>query len=399
MAATRSSLETGLDRIWYARRYIEQLYEENKFLAKVKKTKKFMEGEKVRVPLHVSRNGGFTSLPEGGGTLNEAGNQGYNKAEYHLTHHHQQVAIQGDVIDTTGNALAIVSAVDEEIERALNDMNRQLTRMSYGNGDALIAQCRTSDSNNVDLNKTTGVIPLERGWIFPGQLVSIGTKADSDSITASTRVTAVDYTNIAFTVSAGNQTTEGTTHYISQAGGRNDETSYEMNGLRNIVSESSTLGGLASSTEALWASTVDTSTELTIAKLLTAQRKIRQKRGSSPNFLLTGLKQQQKFYELLQQQVHFSSDKGLEAGNDETVKWNGMEIFADADCPDEDLYMGNFDHFFIVAIDAPYWQNKVTGGEKLAWIQNTDSYGGKLTYRANICVDRRNDLYRFSSLT
>jgi hypothetical protein len=400
MAATRSSLEVALDRVWTQRRFEEQLYEENRFLDKLKKTNRYTVGEKARVPIHVSRNGGFTSLPTGGGNLNAAGNQGYNKAEYEYTHHHQQVALQGDVIDSTqGQGNAIVEAADEEITRALNDMNRQLTRMSYLNGDGLICPCRTSSSNNVDLNLVSGGVAIERGWFFVGQPIDVGTATEETVKVNESKITAIDTTNTALTVASGNVTGEGATHFVSQANARSGETSFEANGLRNIVSETTTLGGLAPATEVTWKSTVNsTTTALTVNALLEAQQKIRQKRGKSPNFLVTGLKQQRKFYELLEQQVHYGSDKGLEAGNDESVKWNGMEIFADPDCPDEDLYMGNFDHFFIVALDQPYWQNKVTGGEKLAWIQGTDSYGGKLTYRMNIAVNRRNDLFRFSAL-
>lgn len=400
MAANRSSLEVALDRVWTQRRFEEQLYEENKFLTKLKKTDKYTVGEVARVPLHVSRNGGFTSLPDGGGNLNAAGNQGYQKAEFGFTHHHQQVAIQGDVIDSTkGNSNAIVEAADEEIMRALNDMNRQLTRMCYLDGSGRIAQCRTSSSNNVDLNTVSGKTAIERGWLFVGQPVDVGTKTEEAVIVDNSKITGIDDTNWAVTVAAGNITGEGTTHYVSQANGRSGETSFEMNGLPNIYSDTLSLGGLSPSTETQWKATVDTTTKsLTIAALLTAQQKIRQKRGKGPNFLLTGLQQQKRFYELLEQQVQFGSDRQLEAGNDESPKWSGMEIFADPDCPDSDFYLGHFDHIFIVALDQPYWQNRITGGEKLAWIQGTDSYGGKLTYRCNVGANRRNDGYRFGAL-
>jgi hypothetical protein len=399
MAATRSSLEVALDRVWTQRRFEEQLYEENRFLDKLKKTSRYTIGEVARVPLHVSRNGGFTSLPYGGGALNAAGNQGYNKAEFGYTNHHQQVAIQGDVMDSTqGKGNAIVEAADEEIMRALNDMNRQLTRMSYMDGTARISKCRTSSSNNIDLNTTEGKVAIERGWFFVNQPIDVGTAASEASIVDNKLITAIDETNFALTISE-NVTTEGTTHYVSQANARSGETSFEMNGLRNVISETSTLGGLAPATENQWKSTVNsTTTTLTINALLEAQQKIRQKRGKTPNFFLTGLKQQRKFYELLEQQVRYSSDGGLVAGNDESARWGNMEIFADPDCPDEDLYMGHFDHIFIVALSEPYWQNKYTGGEKLAWLQGFDAYGGKLSYRMNVATNRRNDLYRFSAL-
>lgn len=403
MAATESSLEAALDVIWTSRSMKEQLYEENRFLDKLKKTDKYTQGKEAKVPLHVSRNGGFTSLPPGGGKLNEAGNQGYDEANFKLTHHHQQVAVQGDILDISADkAGSIVSAADEEITRALNDMNRQLTRMSYMDGSALIAQCRTSNTNNVDLDTASGRIAIERGWIFEGQQVDVGTKTEEATIVDGGVVTFVDDEKYAFTSSTGNVTTEGTTHYVSNKNGRSGETSFEMNGIRNVISESGTLGGLSPSVQRQWKSTVNTTTTtLTISALLTAQRKIRQKRGKSPTFFLTGLLQQQKFYEMLEQQVHFASDKGLTAGADGSTTWSDMEIFADPDCPDELLAMGHWEHFFMLETPtgAPYWQNKHTGGQKWAWLQGVDAYGGKLAYRCQLGVDRRNDLYMFTALS
>jgi len=399
MAGTLATLEPTLERVYAPKKVVEQLYQENRFWQKVKKTDRYTIGEEARVVLHDRRNGGFTNLPEGGGTLNEAGQQGFRKAGFKYKNFHQQVAIQGEAIDgTKGDANAIVEAVDVEIQGAINDMNRQLTRQSYWDGTALIAQCRASSSNNVDLNVTTGPIPLERGWLFEGQPVMLGTKASAESIQAPTLITAIDETNVAFTVAAGAITTEGTTTFVSQAKGRVGEVSNEMNGLRNIVSTSE-LGGLSSATAPVWKSTVnEATTALTISALLQAQQKIRQKQGKTPNFVLTGLKQQRKFYELLEQQVRYNSDGGLNAGGDESAQWNGMEIFGDPDCPDEDLYMGHFEHLFLVALKDPYWQNAITGGEMLSWSQGTDAYVGKLTYRANLACNRRNDLYRFSAL-
>lgn len=400
MAATESSLEAALDIIWTRRRFVEQLFDENKFFEKLKRTPKYTQGKEAKVPLHVTRNGGFTSLPAGGGSLNTAGNQGYDEANFKLTHHHQQAAVQGDILDiSSDNAGSIVSAADEEVERALNDMNRQFTRMSLGDGTGRIAQCRTSNTNNVDLNTTSGRIAIERGWIYEGQQVDVGSKTEQTLRVNGSTVTAVDDVNYAFTVASGNITAEATTDYVSNKGARSGETSFEMNGLQNVISETAGLGGLAPTEQRQWKSTVNaTTTTLTVVALLTAQRKIRQKRGESPTFLYTSLIQQQKFYELLQQQVHFGSDKGLEAGNDETPKWSGMEIFADPDCQDEILAMGHWEHLFLVHAKDPYWQNQITGGEKLAWIQGTDSYGGKITYRCNLACDRRNDMYLFNAL-
>jgi hypothetical protein len=399
MAGTLESLSPTLERVYAPKKVVEQLYQENAFLAKVKKTNRYTVGEEARVVVHDGRNGGFTNLPEGGGTLNEAGQQGFHKAGFKYKNHHIQVAVQGEAIDgTQGDANAIVDATTTEIDGAIDDANRQLTRQAYMDGSALIAQCRASSSNDVDLNTTTGLGAIERGWLFVNQPVVVGTKANETAIQTSTLITAIDETNVAFTVAAGNVTGEGTTHYVSQAKGRSGEVSREMNGMRNLVGTGE-LGGLTSTTSPVWKSTVNsTTTSLTIGALLNAQRKIRQVRGKSPTFMVTSLKQQQRFYELLEQQVNFSSDKGLNAGSDDTTTWNGIEIFADPDCPDEDLYLGHWEHLFMVAMNDGYWQNKITGGNILQWSQGTDAYVGKYTYRANLAVNRRNDLYRFSAL-
>lgn len=401
MAATLSSLNIALERVWTQKTLEEQLYQETPFLDRIKKTDRYTVGETARVPLHVSRNGGYTSLPAGGGNLNTAGNQGLQKAEFNYTNHHYPVAVQGDAIDgTTGSSNTIVEAADLEIKGALTDMNRALTRQLFMNGDALIAQCRTSNTNDVDLNTTSGATAIARGWLYVGQPVDVGTTANEVAVVDNSLITAIDETNVAFTVAAGNQAGEGTTHYVSHANSRSGTTSYEMNGLQNIVSATSTLGGLAVATEPTWKATVNsTSQAISLSLLLQGKQQIKQKRGKAPTFVLTGLKQQRKFYEALQQQVRYASDGSLSAGSDDTAKWDNTEIWADPDCPDADLYMGHYEHFFMLALDKPYWQNKVTGGEILAWVQGTDSYGAKLTYRCNLGVNRRNDMYRFSALT
>lgn len=403
MAATLTSVNAALERVWTQKTLEDQLYSETPFLDRLKKQDRYTVGETARVPLHVSRNGGYTALPAGGGNLNTAGNQGLQKAEFNYTNHHQQIALQGDAIDGTQGTNAIVEAVDLEVKGALTDINRQLTRQLFMNGDALIAQCRTSSTNNVDLNTTSGLHAVTRGWLFVGQPVDVGTTASETAIVDNSLITAVDETAATpnITVAAGNQTGEGTTHYVSQANSRSGTTSYEMNGLQNIVSATSTLGGLAPATEGLWKSTVNsTSQAVSVSLLLTAKRTIKQKGGGGKRpFILTGLYQEQKIYESLAQQVRYSSDSKIDAGNSEKVTIAGMEVWADPDCQDTDLYIGDFDHFFLVAIDKPYWQNKHTGGQILAWVQGTDAYGAKLSYRVNLATNRRNTLYRFSALT
>lgn len=401
--STLAAYNDALKRIYTQDFLEEQLYNENPFLEKIEKTKRFRVGETARVPLHVSRNGGYTTLPDVGGNLNAAGNQGISKAQFNYTNHHQQIAIQGSAIDgTADNSLSVANVLDTEVKGALTDLRRQLTRQLFLDGSGRIAQCKASSSNNVDLNATSGGNAIERGWLFVGAKVNVGTTGDPDSIASGT-ITAVDEANSAFTLSSGNVTGEGATHYVTYQGSLSADgsVSYEMNGLGNLVSDSAVFGGLDPATQNVWkaANRDDSSQALSLSLLLQQSQKIQQKSGDEPDFFLTGLKQSRKFYELLQQQVRYSSDTSLAAGSQGTPKWNGMEIHRHPDCQNEVAYFGIFKHLFIVAIDKPYWQNKVTGGQILDWVQGTDSYGAKLSYRIQLATNRRNVFARLGGLT
>lgn len=400
MAATLTAFNDALKRIYTQDRLESQIYQENPFLDRLSKGARYEIGEVARVPIHVSRNGGFTVLPAGGGTLNTAGNQGISKAEYNYTHQHVQISIQGDVLDqATGNAKTVADVLETEVSGALNDLRKQITRQLFGDGSGKIVACATSSTNGVDLNATSGPQAIERGWLYPGLYVDVGTTADEVAKVDGAKITAVDQAAPSITVDSGNVTTEGTTHYVSVKNARSGATSYEANGLRNLVSTSAVFGGIDPATQDVWkAANVDTSTTtLSLEAMLTQEQKINQ-RGGSADFVLTGLKQSRKFYQLLQQQVRFGSDTSLTAGNQDVPKWNGLEIHRHPDCWDEDMYFGKFSHLFVLATSKPSWQNSVTGGNILDWIQGTDSYGAKLTYRFNLGTNRRNAFARLGAL-
>lgn len=407
MAATLTAYNDALKRIWTQETLEEQLFTKTELWDIINATTKFRVGEVARTPLHVSRSGSYTALPDGGGNLNAAGNQGVAKAEWNYKHHHYQIAIQGDVLDQTGdNALAVANALDTEVNGALNDIRFHLQRQLFQNGDALVAQCGTTTATNVvqlttaaHATATSGKNAIDRGWLYVGLPVDIGTTANEVADVDGETITAVSKANSTITVTSS--ITTNTSDFVSIKNARSGTTSYEMNGLRNVVSTSATVGGLAPTAQASWAAaSVDTTAQaLTLSLMLQQSQAIHQETGEEPDFALSGLKQSRKFYELLQQQVRYNSDSSISAGAQNKPTWNGMQIVRDPHCQDEDFYFGIKRHLFMVALDKPYWQNKVTGGQILDWIQGTDSYGAKLSYRAQLATNRRNAFARLGGLT
>jgi hypothetical protein len=384
-------------------RLAEQLYDENPLLREIRKRKVVQVGEEARTPVHTGRNWGYTPLPASGGTLNPAGQQEIKRAVWQYKHHNMQVKIQGSAIDATkGDALAVAEVIDTEVAGAVGDLERQLTRQLFMSGDALIAQCGTTAAvAEVELNATTGFNAIERGWLAPGAYVDIGTTANEVAIADGIQITAVEEssTTPSITLASGTYTTTNA-HYVSIRNARVGTTSYEMNGLPVIVDSTADLGGLSPATTPSWASYEDsTSQALTLPLMYTANRKVMQKTGKGSNYVVTSLKQQEKFYGLVQAQVRFAGDQNLGAGNVDGVRFNGMTVYAQPDCPNEHMYFLTIDDLLLASSGDPAWQNKFTGGETLAWIQNEDAYGGKVTVRHELGARRRNSHAKLTGLT
>ena len=402
MGADVSTIQSALRETWTEAKIAEQLIQDNPVLSKIRQVKNTQMGEYALTPIHIGRNWGFSTTSSSGGTLNDAGNQSYAQAQWAYTNQHVQVKIQGAAIDQTkGDALSVASVVDEEVSGAVNDLNRNLNRQIFLDGTAQIAQCgTTSSSTTVQLNTTSGYNAIERGWLDVGAVVDIGTTASSATVAAGVSITAVDLANSTITIS-GSAITTTSSHYVTLKGARTTApVSLEMNGLHNIVSTSATLGGLTTASYPAWtAANADaTSQALTLSLLYQQNQKIAQKTGTPADYVVTGLKQQRKAYELLQAQVRYQ-DETKGTGKVSSVLVNGVELFAVPDCKNEDIFFLTAGDLLQVSAGDPYWQSKITGGETLTWVQGTDSYAGKITCRMNIGARRRNSHAKLSGLT
>lgn len=409
--ANLTTLDAALKETWTESRLAEQLYQQNPLLDKIEKLKTTQVGQQAVTPIHTGRNWGYTTLAASGGTLNAAGTQSMAQATWQYTHHNMQVQIQGAAIDgTRGDPLSVAEVVDLEVTGAVNDLNRQLTRQLFGDGDGIVAKLGlTSSSTTVVLDVASGFNAIERGWIAPGSFIDIGPAGDADSTYAGQYVKTVTESSTAptltFSASLGGSAvtaTTATTDRLSLVGSRSrsDGSSLEMNGLGNVVSTSATLGGLTVASSPVWASpSVDaTSQALTLPLMYAQSRKVYQKTGKEPTWMVTSPKQMENTYKLLQTQIRFASDS-VSAGGVENQKINGMTPVRMPDCKNEDMWFLTVEDLLLVSAGDPYWQNKIAGGNILNWIQDSDSYGSKITVRLNLGARRRNSHAALRGLT
>jgi hypothetical protein len=416
MAQTATALLTVLKEAWTSEDLQRQFLSDDTPLSRIEKVKSTKIGKQAQTPVHAQGAGGYTSVGASGGSLNPATNQAVNQAVWTLVNHWFQIAIESSALNQASGdqAQAIVSAKMLEIEGAIRDTRRQITRQLVTNGDSIVAQCATGGASaTVSLvaspsGTAWGFDALQRNWLYPGMIVDIGTTADTDALVTASQISAVSPVSTAPTITIGTSisTTAGT-HFVyipnpNSATAANPES----NGLRNIVNTSGALGNLnpATAGQEYWqAAARDTTTStLSLDLLLSLQQAVMQQSGKTHTDCWTGLKQQKNFYSLLQNQVRFPTDSGLGAGNVNKVTWNSMQVEAFPSILDSDWFCLTLSDFGRItgAWDKPMWASDIQGSTNGAiWSQGTTQFVDAVQYDTQVIVQRRNTQAAATALT
>lgn len=419
MPATWTTIQGALKEVWTDDRLVSQLYEETPFLSMIERTEKYNIGEYAVVPITEYRNGGVTVTDvSGSSALNPAGNVGVRQAQYSLVIDFGQVKIElGAILSSGSKAQSVAEVIDVETTSAVAEVRKQKNRQLFGDQSGLIAQCgTTSTSATVVLDTAnaaglSGYQALVRDWLHPTQTVDIGTTSNPTSVAAGRTITAVAESSSAPTITiSGATVSTDNTAYVSLSGSRSGSTSKESNGLRNIISTSSSLGGLSAGGKWVGASVDSSTTDLTVGALNNVNRLVRMHTGGVRDNK-TGYKvfasylQMQRLYDQLQNQVRFDGDRGLDAGGFEYVKYNGMEIYTEPDIRDSDVFFVNTDDLILVTgsgagFGAAGWLNNPGGGgAEMGWAQGTSAFTDGYYFTGNLGARRRNRMAALTALT
>ena len=409
MASTVANLASVLKDAWTSDRLAVQFYNKAPLLDWFNQTSPTMIGAQAQVPIHKGLPGGDTSTGPAGGVLNPASNQQVDQALYTMVYLWRQIALETAALNQTGsNAQSIVNAKDFEIQGAMDAMGRNASRMLANNGDGLIAQCTTTTTSNTILllpqaSGGLGYDMIVRGGLYVGQLIDIGTTADTDAIATGVTITGVtkSATAPAIVVSGGTLSTTSS-HYISVANPNSATAANpELNGLRNMIgSATSILGGInpATAGNEYWApSTVDASTtSFSLDLMLNLNMGVYMQTGSAQTTVLMSAKQMMNFYSLLQNQVRFTGERGMGAGgigNMDGMTWNGMGVNVMLDIVDKEIYFTNRDNFekIVGNFKKPTWTSEIEGGgQGLRWAQGTTGFVEGVVFPLQVGMNRRN---------
>lgn len=398
---TVANLSNVLKEVWTADSLAKQFYDETPWLDRLEKTSKYTIGDHAAVPLQTNRGGATTVLGSAGGNLNPVSYQKTAKGSYTLAYNWAQIQLEfGAMNQANGGATSVVEAKLLEVEGAVNDLRRDVSRQFFGNGDALIAQLAANTTQNT-LNLAAGGYGAEaivRGFLRPDQTIDIITPGVSDTaLVSNVQITAVNAATPSITIS-GSAVTTTTAMYVVIHGARSGNAKANINesdGLRNIYgSATAIVGGIDPASNSYWApAQVDTSTtSITLALPLTLQQNVFQQSGAFPTEVVTGIKQLTNLYKVLQSQARFQGDLAA-AGNVLKTSWNGMNIEAYPEASDREWYFIDPKNLLIVTgeYSTPVWASSVEGaGGQLRWSQGTSAFKDAIVYPLALATRRRN---------
>ena len=362
-------------------------------------------GLKAVVPLRTGRTAGISSRPIGG-TLGAAGHQSIDRAEYEYTYHYLTIKVLGPVVARMkSNRQACVREIDFEVQNGLDDFKQDQQRQLYGDGTGAIATVAVSTTSNTVTIPATDLVgrhALTVGWLYEGQRIVIGTVANpwasmGGFSAPSGHVTIATINADAGTFTLANAETLSCTagHFIFLHGNVAANVSYEMNGLRNIVSDSATLGTLNPATATFWKAirshNSGTLRANSVDLMMRTENAIRRK-GGRTEVILGDLEQERRYYNLLTPAVRYAGDKKLSGGNKDGLDFHGKEFVGDAHCIPNKLYFLNRKALQSYSAGAIGWQNQTTGGDILAWVQNEDAFVARAAKYHNVGTNRRNTL-------
>jgi hypothetical protein len=354
-------------------------------------------GRQLVFPVHTARNRGRGATTDGG-ALATAGTQSYLDGIVNIRYFNTGIELSDMVIkQSEKDEGAFVRALTSEMEGATTDLRKDISRMAYGTGDGVLANCTSTQS------ATT--IAVDSGqYIAVGDTVDVLTKSNGTVKGSALTVTAVSYTgsansatqaNANITLSSSVSVTNADAVYVS--GDRNNES----DGLRNICNTGRTLHQINSTTYPVWDSNVLAAGQANPTEDLFMQlaQKVRQRSGKNVEVFLGTLGVQRRLANTYASQKRWTNDSVLKvdggysaimvaAGNDP------VPFIADVDAPNGVAFGPNKGSFAWAEVARPDWLEAPDGKGSILHLKDGSTAGSKVAvwqawlawYATLVCV-------------
>lgn len=346
-------------------------------------------GKRANVPVHTGRSGGVGARGENE-VLPAAGSQPYAVATYDLKYLYGRIRVTGpSMAKTRSDAGAFLKALSSEIDGIRADLRKDTARQVYGDGTGKVATCGvTTTSTTVVLSSAEAI---NKGQLYVGMLVDIGTAADGDTLTDGIAITAVNAATPSITLASGAISTTAA-NFVYRAGARAADglTSREVMGLTGIVSTAaSSLGGIDASVAGneYWDNLrVNVAGSLTLDELMKQFNRVRMS-GGDPSLLLGTFGIQRKIFNLHQSLVRYTEPETIKGGF-KVLEFFGMPVIADLEAPWGKLFI--LTEKYLKVFSNKDWHFLDEDHSILKWVTDYDAWEAVLARYMEIGAVRRN---------
>lgn len=391
MPASLTTMNSALKDYW-ENAIAYQLNDKTLLLNRIDSTNENLYGKSALVAVHKGRNAGLSARGEYQ-TLNAAGAQQLGQATFDLKYLYGAGQVSGPGIERTSGGLegSVVSMLDLEMNRLMDDVRVDCSRQLYGTGDGKITQCGvTTASATVVLSGTAFNEALQKGQLAVDMLVDIGTLANPVLRVAGAKITAVTPATPSITIDSA--ITTAITDFVFRTGNvAASSVSYEMSGLQQVVATAATtFGGItATGANTFWDNQrLNVNGNITLDAMNKQFNAVNGLAGGQLSAIITSFGIQRAIYNLLQSQIRYMDPMNLKSGF-QTLEWNGIPIIADKDAPYGNIYFLDERSLRFYANRDWHWLEE--DGRVLKWTSNQDAWSFVLARYINLGAVRRNN--------
>jgi len=377
---------------------VEQLNSEVLLLQILEARSQELFGRQAVVPLHYGRSGGIGARPENG-ALPNPGNQAYNKAVYDLKYLYGRVRVTGPSMAKTRSEVgSFLEVLKSELDGIRVDLKKDTARQLYGTGDGKIATCGTTTSSTTVVLGASGTEAAQKGQIYAGQVIDIGTLANPVVVVSGATISSVASNGLSIVIDSS--VTTSSSHFVFRSGSvAASSVSYETTGLQQVIATTAgSLGGIdaAVAGNEWWDNQRDTAGgALTLDNLVKFWNKLKANQGETSH-IVTSLGLVRTYFNLLQSQVRYNEPMKLKGGF-EALDFMQKPFISDYEAPYGKIHF--LDARYLKIFTNQDWHFLNEDGNVLKWYTGYDAFEAVLARYMNLGASRRNAQGVMSGLT
>lgn len=347
-------------------------------------------GRYVVFPIHVKRNQGIGARQEME-LLPTAQNQGYERAQIGLSYQYGAIRLTGQTMKLAQTkAQSFASVLDEEVNGIRRDLQKDYNRQVYGT--AVGTLMTSSGAYAANTISTTNTQYMEIGQVVDVyDSTGVTLKASARNVTAVTKNTSIVVDGAAIATGASGD-------IVVRTGNINRE----IIGFDQIVSDTSTLFGLAPGSVPIWKSVITanggTPRPLSESLMIKMADDI-YTNGGDVTVILCNLGVRRSYFNLLVQQRQFQNTKEFTGGFNGlvfTTDRGEIPVISDVDCQPNRMMFLNEKEIKIYREADWAWMDE--DGSRWVRVQGYDAYDATLFKYFNMGTHRRNTHGRLADL-